>query len=119
MVPPRIPYWRLSSFYFYFFGLLGALLPFWGLYLREQGFSLGQIGQLMAILVGTKLVAPNAWGWLADHTGHRLTAIRFGGACSLDWPPMPMLLSCVRVCVRPGGRDRSERRRCRRPPLFP
>ncbi|MAR93153.1 MAG: MFS transporter [Pseudomonadales bacterium] len=83
MVPPRIPYWRLSSFYFYFFGLLGALLPFWGLYLREQGFSLGQIGQLMAILVGTKLVAPNAWGWLADHTGHRLTVIRFGAVLAV------------------------------------
>lgn len=83
MVSSPVPYWRLSAFYFYYFGLLGAMLPFWGLYLREQGFSLAQIGQLMAILVGTKLVAPNVWGWLADHTGKRLLIIRLGSLLAL------------------------------------
>lgn len=78
-----VPYWRLSAFYFYYFGLLGAMLPFWGLYLRDQGFSLSQIGQLMAILVGTKLIAPNLWGWLADHTGERLNIIRLGSLLAL------------------------------------
>lgn len=79
----QVPYWRLSAFYFNYFGLLGAMLPFWGLYLREQGFSLVEIGQLMAILVGTKLIAPNIWGWLADHSGHRLVIIRLGALLAL------------------------------------
>ncbi|AUM14802.1 MFS transporter [Ketobacter alkanivorans] len=79
----QVPYWRLSAFYFNYFGLLGAMLPFWGLFLREQGFSLAQIGQLMAILVGTKLIAPNMWGWLADHTGKRLWVIRLGSMLAL------------------------------------
>jgi len=78
-VSERVPYWRLSGFYFWYFGLLGSMLPFWGLFLREEGFTLAEIGQLMAVLVGTKLVAPNVWGWLADHTGKRLQVIR-GGA---------------------------------------
>jgi len=83
MVSEQVPYWRLSGFYFWYFGLLGSMLPFWGLFLREEGFSLSQIGQLMAILVGTKLVAPNVWGWLADHTGKRLRVIRVGSMLAL------------------------------------
>ncbi|MEE2731884.1 MAG: MFS transporter [Pseudomonadota bacterium] len=79
----KVPYWRLSAFYFSYFGLLGAMLPFWGLYLQQQGFSLVEIGQLMAILVGTKLVAPNIWGWLADHTGKRMRIIRVGALLAL------------------------------------
>lgn len=78
-----VPYWRLSSFYFYYFGLLGALLPFLGLYLQEQGFSLSEIGQLSATIVGTKLLAPNIWGWLADYTGRRIQIIRLGSVLSL------------------------------------
>ena len=79
----EVPYWRLSAFYFSYFGLLGSMLPFWGLYLRDQGFSLSEIGQLMAILVGTKLIAPNVWGWLADHTGKRMRIIRIGALLAL------------------------------------
>lgn len=79
----KVPYWRLSGFYFFYFGLLGTLLPFWGLYLRDRGFSLVEIGQLMAIMVGTKLIAPNIWGWLADRTGKRMRIIRIGALLAL------------------------------------
>ena len=27
-------YWRLSGFYFLYFGLLGTLVPYWSLYLK-------------------------------------------------------------------------------------
>jgi len=69
-------YWRLSGFYLFYFASLGALVPYWGLYLKSLGFSVTQIGQLIAILMATKIVAPNVWGWIADHTGHRMTIIR-------------------------------------------
>jgi len=82
-VSDKVPYWRLSGFYFSYFGLLGTMLPFWGLYLQERGFSLVEIGQLMAIMVGTKMVAPNMWGWLADHTGKRMRIIRIGALLGL------------------------------------
>ncbi|MDZ7736778.1 MAG: MFS transporter [Gammaproteobacteria bacterium] len=73
-----IPYWRLSGFYFFHFGVLGIFLPYWSLYLKSLDFSAGAIGTLAALLVATKIVSPNLWGWVADHTGHRLTVIRVG-----------------------------------------
>jgi PPP family 3-phenylpropionic acid transporter len=71
-------YWRLSGFYLFYFASLGALLPYWGLYLRSLDFSVTEIGQLVAILMATKIVAPNIWGWIADHTAHRMAIIRLG-----------------------------------------
>ena len=76
-----MPYWRLSGFYFLYFGALGALVPYWGLYLQDQGLTPLAIGELMAILTGTKLVAPNVWGWLADRTGAGMRLVRL--ACLL------------------------------------
>ncbi|OMH38714.1 MFS transporter [Motiliproteus sp. MSK22-1] len=73
-----LPYWRLSSFYLCYFALLGAIVPYWGLYLEHLGFDAGEIGSLMAILMGTRIIAPNLWGWLADRTGKRLSIIRIG-----------------------------------------
>ena len=69
-------YWRLSGFYLFYFASLGALLPYWSIYLKSLDFSITEIGQLMAILMATKIVAPNIWGWIADHTGKRITIIR-------------------------------------------
>ena len=69
-------YWRLSGFYLFYFASLGALVPYWGLYLKSLDFTVTQIGQLVAILMATKIVAPNVWGWIADHTGHRMTIVR-------------------------------------------
>ncbi len=72
-----VPYWRLSGFYFFYFATVGALVPYWSLYLKDSGFNPIQIGQLSALLIGTKIVAPNVWGWIADHTGKSLPIIRF------------------------------------------
>lgn len=71
-------YWRLSGFYFFYFGLLGTLVPYWSLYLKDLGFSAAGIGALMAIPQLTKVGAPNLWGWLADRSGQRLRIIRAG-----------------------------------------
>ena len=71
-------YWRLSAFYLFYFALLGVLVPYWSLYLRDDGFSAAEIGLLMAVPQITKIGAPNLWGWLADTTGQRLRIIRTG-----------------------------------------
>jgi PPP family 3-phenylpropionic acid transporter len=63
---PEVPYWRLSSFYFFYFALYGAWIPFWPLYLKELGYGAAAIGLLAGILQGTKIIAPHLWGWLAD-----------------------------------------------------
>ena len=70
-------YWRLSGFYFFYFASLGALIPYWGLYLKSLGFSVVEIGELVAIIMATKIIAPNIWGWIADHSGNRMRIVRF------------------------------------------
>jgi len=77
------PYWRLSGFYFSYFASLGILVPYWGLYLQGQGFNAQDIGELTAILLATRLVAPNIWAWIADHYGHRMRIIRLASFISL------------------------------------
>jgi PPP family 3-phenylpropionic acid transporter len=71
-----IPYWRLSSFYFLYFATLGGFIPYWSLYLKDFGFDPIEIGELSALLVGTKIIAPNISGWIADHTGKSIGIIR-------------------------------------------
>lgn len=70
---------RLASFYFFYFAVLGAMVPYWGPYLRSVGFASSEIGELMAILLGTKIIAPYLWGWIADYTGRRIAIIRVAG----------------------------------------
>ena len=71
-------YWRFSAFYLFHFASLGVLVPYWSLYLKHEGFSAAQIGELIALLAATKIVSPNIWGWIADHTGHRMAVVRIG-----------------------------------------
>ncbi|HSC75193.1 MAG TPA: MFS transporter [Pseudomonadales bacterium] len=71
-------YWRLSGFYFFYFIVLGTMVPYLPLYLQSLGLDAWHIGLLTSVMVGTKIVAPNVWGWLADHTGKRMAVIRFG-----------------------------------------
>lgn len=78
-----MPYWRLSGFYFFYFASLGALIPFWGLYLKDRGFSPVAIGELTAVFMATKIVAPNLWGWIADRRGSRLPIVRMASLLSL------------------------------------
>lgn len=70
------PYWRLSGFYFFYFATLGAFIPYWTLYLKGLGFSAAAIGELVAMGMATRIIAPNVWGWIADHTGRRIVVVR-------------------------------------------
>lgn len=73
-----IPYWQLSSVYFFYFAVLGATSPYWSLYLQSLGFSAEQIGSLMALFIATKLIAPNIWSYLADRTGQHQRVMQLG-----------------------------------------
>ncbi len=78
----QVPYWRLSSFYFFYFCLLGGTAPFLALYFHHLGFSSARIGELVAIPMLMRCVAPNLWGWLGDRSGQRLAIVRFGAVCT-------------------------------------
>ena len=77
------PYWRLSVLYGCYFAVLGGLIPYWSAYLYERGFSTVEIGELMAIFLGTKIIAPYFWGWISDYTGQRLVVVRITAAATL------------------------------------
>jgi len=76
-------YWRLSSFYFFYFASIGALIPYWGLYLKSEGYSAQQIAFVFAVIMGTKVIAPNIWGWIADRMGQRMRIIRIASFLSV------------------------------------
>jgi len=71
-----MPYWRLAGFYFFYFAVLGVLVPYWGLYLKSIGFSPVDIGTLMAVLMISRIVAPNVWAYIADHRDDRMRVVR-------------------------------------------
>ncbi|HBC57979.1 MAG TPA: MFS transporter [Gammaproteobacteria bacterium] len=73
-----MPSWRLAAFYAAYFASLGALLPFWALYLSHLGFTPPQIGQVIAVQMLTKILAPNLWAWIADRRQQHLAMVRMG-----------------------------------------
>ena len=73
-----MPYWRLSGFYLFYFASLGVIIPYWGLYLKSIGLSAKDIGIFMAIIMATKVISPNIWGYIADRTGKRIVIVRLG-----------------------------------------
>ncbi|MCB1866851.1 MAG: MFS transporter [Chromatiales bacterium] len=89
-----MPYWRLSGFYLAYFAALGALVPYWPLYLEGRGFGAAEIGELIAVLMATKLLAPFLWSWLADRTGLRMPVVRSGSLLAV--------LSFTLVLFEPG-----------------
>lgn len=59
-------YFRLSSFYFWYFAFVGAYGPYFALYLQDRGFEPFRIAVLMAVGPVARIFVPNLWGWLAD-----------------------------------------------------
>jgi MFS transporter, PPP family, 3-phenylpropionic acid transporter len=78
-----VPYWRLSGFYFFYFAFVGAMAPFWGLYLKSLSFNAFQIGVLMSLLQVMRIFAPNIWGHIADRTGKRVAIVQIAALGSL------------------------------------
>jgi PPP family 3-phenylpropionic acid transporter len=76
------PHWRLSAWYFCYFAFVGAFAPYFTLYLQSLGLTAAAIGTLMSLMLAMRLVAPNLWGWLADHLGHKVMVIRLSALLS-------------------------------------
>jgi PPP family 3-phenylpropionic acid transporter len=70
-----VPYWRLSAFYFAYFAYVGAAAPYFSLYLASLGLAAAQIGVLLSLGSLMRVIGPNFWGWVADHTQRRARII--------------------------------------------
>ena len=79
----RVPYWRLSAYYFAYFAFLGVFSPYFALYLRDLGLSAWDIGLLMSQMQLMRLFGPYCWEELADRLGRRLGIVRLTGGVAL------------------------------------
>lgn len=86
--------WRLGIFFAAYYAAAGVLAPYFPLYLAWRGLTAAEIGLVMALAQGLRVVGPTAWGWLADHTSHRVAILRLTG-----------LVACVSFApiLLPGG----------------
>jgi len=69
--------WRIGLFFAAYFAAAGVLAPYFPLYLEYRGLSAGQIGIVMAVGQGMRILGPTVWGWLADHTTERVRILQF------------------------------------------
>lgn len=66
---------RLSLFYAAYFLFGGIQLPYWPLWLQERGLSPAEIGLVLALTNGVKIVAGPTGGFLADRWAQRRTPL--------------------------------------------
>lgn len=62
---------RLALFYVGLFGAVGFHLPFWPVWLKDQGLTAGEIGVLLAVTFFTKILTNPAVGHWVDRRGDR------------------------------------------------
>jgi MFS transporter, PPP family, 3-phenylpropionic acid transporter len=75
-------HWRIAGFYFFYYAFVGLYAPYWSLYLKSIRFSAIEISILMAIQPVMRVLAPNLWGWLADHLKKRLLVVQLAATLS-------------------------------------
>ncbi len=68
----------ISLTYLFYFGQLGVITPYAGVFLDGRGFSSQEIGSLLAIITLTRVLGPNLWAAIADKTGRGADIVRFG-----------------------------------------
>lgn len=76
---------RLAAFYFAFFAWVGITTAYFPPYLAERGLDAAQIAWVLALPPLARIVAPAAWGWIADRTraerGIVVLSCATGAAC--------------------------------------
>ncbi len=78
-----LPYWRLSTYYFFYFAFVGAFSPYFTLYLQAISLTATEIALLMSLMQLMRILAPNMWGWLVERFGGRVTILRLSALMSL------------------------------------
>lgn len=78
-----LPYWRLSTYYFFYFAFVGAFSPYFTLYLQAISLTATEIALLMSLMQLMRILAPNLWGWLVERFGGRVTILRLSALMSL------------------------------------
>lgn len=81
---------RLGAFYFAFFAFSAAYVAYFPAYLASRGLMAAEIALVLALPQLGRIVAPAAWGWLADRTGaHRGIVVLSCGAMTACFALLP------------------------------
>ena len=75
-------HWRIAGFYFFYYAFIGMFAPYWSLYLKSINFDAIEIAVLLSVQPVMRMLAPNLWGWLADHSGKRLLVVQVAATLS-------------------------------------
>jgi PPP family 3-phenylpropionic acid transporter len=86
--------WRLGAFFAAYFATAGVFAPYFPLYLEHRGLTAAQIGIVVAMMQGMRVVGPNLWGYLADRTEHRIAILRWTAVAAC---------ACFAPILLPGG----------------
>lgn len=76
----------LSLAYFAYFAVLGVFVPYIGLFLDGRGLNSEQIGLLLALVTGMRIVGPSLWASLATKRQDPIGVMRFGAVlATIGW----------------------------------
>jgi PPP family 3-phenylpropionic acid transporter len=74
--------WRLGAYYFVFFLYGGAFVAYFPLYLSYRGLSAVEIAGVLALPPLIRIVAPPAWGWIADRWSAHRAVVAFSSVAA-------------------------------------
>jgi len=75
-------HWRIAGFYFFYYAFVGMFSPYWSLYLKSIYFDAIDIAILLSIQPVMRMISPNIWSWIADHTGNRQRVVQVAATLS-------------------------------------
>ncbi|HCB09593.1 MAG TPA: MFS transporter, partial [Alteromonas sp.] len=73
----------LSLTYALYFGQLGVITPYLGIFLDGRGFTSVEIGELFAVITLARIIGPSLWAGVADRTGKILFILRLGSGLTV------------------------------------
>lgn len=72
-----------ALFLFTYYAFAGTFATYASLFFAERGMSAPQIGILMSLVQVMRILGPNLWGWVADHTQQRVKVLRLTTGAAL------------------------------------
>ncbi|GGF72373.1 MFS transporter [Alteromonas lipolytica] len=79
----RLAILALSLTYALYFGQLGVINPYLGVFLDGRGFTSAEIGELFAVITLARIIGPSLWAGVADRSGKILFILRLGSALTV------------------------------------
>lgn len=88
-----------------YFLYVGVWSPYFSLFLADKGFSVLQIGQLLAVTAVLRIIGPWSWGYWADHSAQPKRLMLLAGlgmipfVALLHWAPNYALVAALLVVI--------------------